>query len=252
MRKAIAIDMTSNHDLLERMKSLIAVTRRVHVKDAAAMLDLDHVTFLKKVMEWGKAIPFKIDGDDIVVDDAGLVIDSIDRQFAQWDADNKARSFKLEPATRAERVDAPVALPARGGSPLGTVTLLADDRENVPDWRAFRRIYTAPFCQACGRQDLPLNIVSISDPSNGIAEIIKNLRGDITLCKDCIARKAANLLKKHQLRSARKVNWCGVCSDIFPLQTKICPRCRSPPTRQVDFPSKEVAAALPKRTFHID
>ncbi len=90
------MEMESDRDLLERMKSLIHVTKRVHVKDAAAMLDLDHVTFLKKVMAWGKTIPFKIDGDDIIVEDVAAVIESIDHQFSQWDSTNVSKSEKLD------------------------------------------------------------------------------------------------------------------------------------------------------------
>ncbi len=89
------MEMESDRDLLERMKSLIHVTKRVHVKDAAAMLDLDPVTFLKKVMEWGKTIPFKIDGDDIVVEDITAVIDSIDQQFTRWESGTSQATAKI-------------------------------------------------------------------------------------------------------------------------------------------------------------
>jgi hypothetical protein len=91
-----AMRMESDRDLLERMKSLIHVTKRVHIKDAAAMLDVDRVTFLKKVMEWCKTIPFKIDGDDIVVDDVAAVVESIDKQFSQWGMENGLVHNKLE------------------------------------------------------------------------------------------------------------------------------------------------------------
>jgi len=232
--------MTSDHDLLERMKSLIAVTRRVHVKDAAAMLDLDHVTFLKKVMEWGKTIPFKIDGDDIVVDDIESTISSIDKQFARWESGNRTENAKIE-APNPER---PLV------DPLNTILATRDEFDSVPELREFKALYMAPFCQMCGRRDLPLSFVRVAlnmlmRPEHRMLWL-KNL---VTFCKECKARVDTRMMRMYEAKKARKVYFCEACSDIFPKTEDECPRCGAPPAREVNFPSEGVAAVLPKRTL---
>jgi hypothetical protein len=70
--------------LLEKFRQLVNISQRIKKAEVAAVLGLTEIDLIHKLMEWGKDIPFKIDGDFIVIDSLTGVTDAIDAQFAQW------------------------------------------------------------------------------------------------------------------------------------------------------------------------
>ena len=82
----------------------------------AAVLGLTEIELIEKLIAWGREIPFKIDGDMIVVDDLANFTTAMDAQFDSWTRTEKAGAGKLGKlgvASKPAPPAAPSPVPAR-------------------------------------------------------------------------------------------------------------------------------------------
>jgi len=102
--------------LLEKFKGVIAISQRIRKSEVAAVLGLTEIELIEKLIAWGREIPFKIDGDMIVVDDLANFTAAMDAQFDSWTRTEKAGAGKLGKlgvASKPAPPAAPSPVPAR-------------------------------------------------------------------------------------------------------------------------------------------
>jgi len=99
---------TSDTRLLQRFEQLLRVSQRIKKNEVAVFLELSDVDLLRKLVEWGQFLPFKIDGDMIVVDSIADFTSMLDAQFDAWDGSERVKYGKMNDRTqRAEAVSLP-------------------------------------------------------------------------------------------------------------------------------------------------
>jgi hypothetical protein len=73
-----------NEKLLLDFQKIIKMSKRIEITTVASLLELTLPELMKRLMEWVEQIPFKIDGNMLVVEDLSFFTDTIDDQFEQW------------------------------------------------------------------------------------------------------------------------------------------------------------------------
>jgi hypothetical protein len=85
------------------------MSTRIKQSQAAEMMGVDQTTLTQKLFEWGDFLSFKIDREEIVVNDIRKFTDQIDQLFQSWnngdisDASNKILNidtFQIEKSTQ--------------------------------------------------------------------------------------------------------------------------------------------------------
>jgi len=74
-----------DHLLLKKFRSILEITHRVSTSDIATSLGLSKEDLFEYLLLWKKTIPFKIDGDDILVENVQEFMGALDQEFSAWD-----------------------------------------------------------------------------------------------------------------------------------------------------------------------
>src|SRR5271157_1406330 len=85
----------SDDELLAKFQKLMKIASRVKKSDVASALGISEDDLLLKLMDWGDTIPFKINGDKIVVDSV-TEFTGLDQQFDTWSKVEEVKDGKLE------------------------------------------------------------------------------------------------------------------------------------------------------------
>ena len=92
--------------LLEKFTDLLRITHSIKKSEVALALGLSKTQLLKKLIEWGKTLTFKIKDEFIIVEDLDGFLGSLDEQFATWESQEHAKTGKNE-ALEAEPTSHP-------------------------------------------------------------------------------------------------------------------------------------------------
>lgn len=69
---------------LGKFKRIMNISRRIEIQTVAQMLHISTRELMENLLQWGEQIPFKIDGQVIIVDDLSSFTNAIDEQFDMW------------------------------------------------------------------------------------------------------------------------------------------------------------------------
>ena len=75
-----------NQDLLHQFKNIMRISQRIKRRDVAQALCIPEAELLQRLMYWGDQYPFKIDKDEIIVEDLSKFVSVLDAQFEDWDS----------------------------------------------------------------------------------------------------------------------------------------------------------------------
>lgn len=75
--------------LLEKFEKIIKITSRISLKQVASLLKISLNDFLYLLMEWGESLPFKIEGEDLIIDNKHINLKEIDELYDQWTDNEK-------------------------------------------------------------------------------------------------------------------------------------------------------------------
>jgi hypothetical protein len=80
---------------LKKFKEILEMSQRVKIADIAKSLGMDYNDLFEKLLKWNKGIPFKIDGEMIVVEDMNTFIGALDQEFQQWENQESTEEGKI-------------------------------------------------------------------------------------------------------------------------------------------------------------
>jgi Leucine-rich repeat (LRR) protein len=83
-------------ELLHKFEKVLQISNRIKQTQAAKMLKLTEDELTMQLFEWSGKFPFKIEGDEIVVDDISLISKALDLQFEEWSEKEAAGIGKIE------------------------------------------------------------------------------------------------------------------------------------------------------------
>jgi hypothetical protein len=86
----------SNKEMLGKFKRVMSITNRIDQQDCAKMMKITRDLLLEKLFDWGPDLPFKIEGNDIVVNDVKKFQDGIDNLFSDCEDNEKFNLGKVE------------------------------------------------------------------------------------------------------------------------------------------------------------
>ena len=84
-----------NQELLYQFKNVMRISQRIKRKDVAQALCIPESELLKRLVYWGDQYPFKIDKDEIIVEDLSQFVSVLDNQFNEWDKREQAQDGKI-------------------------------------------------------------------------------------------------------------------------------------------------------------
>ena len=86
---------STDGDLLKQFQKILKMSSRIKKSEVAKMLGIAEDALLHKLLEWNEKVPFKIDGEMIVVDDTKAFLAAIDQQFAEWGTKEASKDGKI-------------------------------------------------------------------------------------------------------------------------------------------------------------
>ena len=81
--------------LLEKFKSILEISQEVEIARIARSLKISEDVLFEKMLRWNKAIPFKIRGKMVVVENMGNFMAALDNQFSDWDVKEDHQEGKI-------------------------------------------------------------------------------------------------------------------------------------------------------------
>ena len=75
--------------LLKKFESIMLITNRVKKEEVAKSLGLSLKQFFEYLVKWSEKISFKIEGDEIVVNNTADFVNQLDYQFRMWENNEK-------------------------------------------------------------------------------------------------------------------------------------------------------------------
>jgi galactose oxidase-like protein len=91
-----AITPEIEHQLLEKFKAILNMSQKVDVSTVAENLEVSQKVLFTQLFKWNKVIPFKIDGEKIIVEDLNNFITALDNQFDEWQERDLTKEGKVE------------------------------------------------------------------------------------------------------------------------------------------------------------
>jgi Galactose oxidase, central domain len=91
-----AITPELEKQLLGKFKSILNMSQKVPVSSVADNLEVSEKVLFAQLIKWNKTIPFKIDGDMIVVDNLSDFVTALDGQFDEWQERDITKEGKIE------------------------------------------------------------------------------------------------------------------------------------------------------------
>lgn len=92
----------SEETLLRKFQEILAVSHRVERSSVAEYLEISTKDLFRKLITWGKTLPFKIDGEFIVIEDAEDFTKVLERQFELW-GEAEATGLGKDPGQQGAR-----------------------------------------------------------------------------------------------------------------------------------------------------
>ncbi|WP_371804470.1 hypothetical protein [Candidatus Lokiarchaeum ossiferum] len=84
--------MELNKTLLEKFKKVMRMSNRISQTQAAEMMGIDPSLLTQKLFEWGDLLPFKIESNEIVIQDPTNFVEQIDTLFEAWETGTNQKS----------------------------------------------------------------------------------------------------------------------------------------------------------------
>ncbi len=81
--------------MLQKFKEILQISHRVKIADVARNLGLTYDELFSNLLRWQQDIPFKIDGEMIVVEDISTFIGALDTEFQTWDQSSEDSDSKI-------------------------------------------------------------------------------------------------------------------------------------------------------------
>jgi hypothetical protein len=82
--------------MLKNFKELLNISQRVKVPSVADYLGVSEKILFNKLIEWNQKIPFKVNGDLIVVENLTEFLGALDNQFNEWQERDETKEGKIE------------------------------------------------------------------------------------------------------------------------------------------------------------
>ncbi len=88
----------NDKELLEKVKELLDVSKRINLNRMQDALGLEKTIFNKKVFEWAKDFGFTIDGDYLIVNDNSLteLTNILELKFKEWEEKESSKNDKKD------------------------------------------------------------------------------------------------------------------------------------------------------------
>jgi hypothetical protein len=81
--------MSVEKSLIEKFQKIMRISNRIKQSQVAEMMGIDQSTLTQKLFEWGDILPFKIESDEIVIQDMNHFITQMDNLFEEWNLNEK-------------------------------------------------------------------------------------------------------------------------------------------------------------------
>ena len=85
-------------DRLDKLRKIIKVSESLEISQIAQLLAMDEAQVLEYLVEWGEQFGIKIKGKEVIFSqgDTNAFIDSLEKEFADWDQKTRKKDGKLE------------------------------------------------------------------------------------------------------------------------------------------------------------
>ncbi len=82
--------------MLDKLMGLFSISENVNINDVAGILEITRSEVLKKLVEWGKHFPIKIDGDIVRIktEDVNNLLNVLDQSYQDWTSEPKKQMKK--------------------------------------------------------------------------------------------------------------------------------------------------------------
>ncbi len=82
--------------MLDKLMGLFSISENVNINDVAGILEISRSEVLKKLVEWGKNFPIKIDGDIVRIktEDVTNLLNVLDQSYQDWTSEPKMKMKK--------------------------------------------------------------------------------------------------------------------------------------------------------------
>jgi hypothetical protein len=87
---------SGEEQLLKKFQDILKISNRVKKAEVSQYLDIPEKDLFSHLVTWGKSIPFKIEGDEILVADIQAFTAALDHQFAEWEQKEHSKEGKRE------------------------------------------------------------------------------------------------------------------------------------------------------------
>ena len=87
--------LKNEQNQLRKFKEILEITQRVKIHDVAQSLGIEYSDLFEKLLRWKKDIPFKIDGEMIVVEDISNFVGVLDSEFQSWENNKDLDNNKI-------------------------------------------------------------------------------------------------------------------------------------------------------------
>ncbi|UYP46130.1 hypothetical protein NEF87_002415 [Candidatus Lokiarchaeum ossiferum] len=99
-RKNIQLDLRQkerqrDQDLLYQFKNVMRISQRIKRNDVARALSIPESELLQRLIQWGDQYPFKINKDEIIVEDLTKFVSVLDNQFEEWENLEQVKNGKI-------------------------------------------------------------------------------------------------------------------------------------------------------------
>ncbi len=98
---------SSDKQLLEKFTKIFKVAKVVKRAEVMKSLGLTKEQLFEKLIEWGETLPFKIEDDKIIVEDAVSFAAMLDQQFADWETKEHGQVGKKDIISPSPTITSP-------------------------------------------------------------------------------------------------------------------------------------------------
>ncbi len=97
LEKEKQLRIAKEKEILEKVRKALNVSARIKLDMMREFLEMDEMTFNKKIFDWASEFEFQIDGEYLIVNKEKIsdFIDKLDKQFDTWAKEEEERSRKI-------------------------------------------------------------------------------------------------------------------------------------------------------------
>jgi hypothetical protein len=95
-RQIMEKQITDDQEFLERFQKIMKMSKSIKKVEVAELLGIPETELLHRLLDWSEQLPFKIDGDMIIVEDISAFTAALDKQFSDWEDSESTKYGKIE------------------------------------------------------------------------------------------------------------------------------------------------------------